>query len=48
MFKILRRAFDQEGNPLDVQFLTDRGDTYRLHYSFPLFADGIPEKLRDK
>jgi DNA-binding GntR family transcriptional regulator len=48
MFKILRRAFDQEGNPLDVQFLTDRGDTYRLHYSFPLYADGIPQKLRDK
>src|SRR6266700_149779 len=25
MFKILRRSFDHEGNPLDVQFLTDRG-----------------------
>lgn len=48
LLKILRRAFDHEGNPLSVDFLTDRGDTYRLHYSFPLFASGIPEALRDK
>lgn len=48
VLKILRRSFDDEGNPLDVQFLTDRGDTYRLHYSFPLFASGIPEPVRDK
>jgi DNA-binding GntR family transcriptional regulator len=32
LLKILRRSFDEDGNPLDVQFLTDRGDTYRLHY----------------
>jgi DNA-binding GntR family transcriptional regulator len=48
LFKILRRSFDKTGEPLEVQFLTDRGDTYRLHYSFPLFADGIPEAVRDK
>lgn len=48
LFKILRRSFDTEGNPLELQFLTDRGDTYRLHYSFPLFADGIPKHVRDK
>lgn len=48
LLKILRRSFDEEGNPLDVQFLTDRGDTYRLHYSFPLFASGVPEPVRDQ
>lgn len=48
LLKILRRAFDHEGNPLSVDFLTDRGDMYRLHYSFPLFARGIPETLRDR
>ncbi|WP_172631854.1 UTRA domain-containing protein [Dictyobacter arantiisoli] len=48
LLKIIRRAFDEDGSPLSVDFLTDRGDTYRLHYSFPLFADGIPEPLRDR
>lgn len=48
LLKIRRCAFDEDGNPLSVDFLTDRGDTYRLHYSFPLFSDGIPEKLREK
>lgn len=48
LLKILRRAYDDAGNCLSVDFLTDRGDTYRLHYSFPLFADGIPEPLRNK
>lgn len=48
MFKILRRSFDLDGTPLDVQFLTDRGDIYRLHYSYPLFSEGIPEGVRDK
>lgn len=48
MFKIIRRSFDNEGHPLDVQFLTDRGDIYRLHYSFHLYASEIPEALRDK
>ncbi|GCE17955.1 GntR family transcriptional regulator [Dictyobacter kobayashii] len=48
LFKILRIAYDEDGTPLAVDFLTDRGDKYRLHYSFPLFADGIPEKLRNK
>jgi DNA-binding GntR family transcriptional regulator len=47
LFKIQRRAFDPDGKPLSVDFLTDRGDTYRLHYSFPLFAKDIPEKLRN-
>ena len=46
MIKILRRSFDEDGTPLDVQFLTDRADMYRLHYSFPLFAEGVPEKMR--
>jgi len=48
LIKILRCAFDEEGNPLVLDFLTDRGDKYRLHYSFPLFASRIPEKLRNK
>jgi len=48
MFKIVRRSFDPEGHPLEVQFLTDRGDIYRLHDSFLLYASGIPEVLRDK
>jgi DNA-binding GntR family transcriptional regulator len=48
MFKILRRSFDREGHPLEVQFLTDRGDIYRLHYSFHLYASDIPAALRDK
>lgn len=48
LLKILCRAFDENGTPLSVDFLTDRGDTYRLHYSFPLFASDIPEKLRTK
>lgn len=48
MFKIVRRSFDREGHPLEVQFLTDRGDIYRLHYSFHLYASDLPETLRDK
>ncbi len=48
MFKIVRRSFDPEGCPLEVQFLTDRGDIYRLHYSFPLYPSGVPEGLQDK
>ena len=48
MFKIVRRSCDCEGHPLEVQFLTDRGDVYRLHYSFHLYASDIPETLRDK
>ncbi len=48
LFKILRRSFDADGTPLDVQFLTDRGDIYRLKYSFPLYKDRIPEAFRDK
>lgn len=48
LLKIVRKVFDDQGNPLSVDFLTDRGDKYRLHYSFPLFAQDIPESLRDK
>jgi DNA-binding GntR family transcriptional regulator len=48
MFKVVRRSFDPESHPLEVQFLTDRGDIYRLHYSFPLYSSGIPEALQDK
>ena|SRR2546421_110013 len=48
MFKIVRRSFDREGHPLEVQFLTDRGDIYRLHYSSYLYSSDIPEALRDK
>ena len=48
LLKILRRSFDEHGTPLDVQFLTDRGDMYRLHYSFPLFPEDIPEVVREK
>jgi DNA-binding GntR family transcriptional regulator len=48
LLKILRRSFDEEGAPLEVQFLTDRGDTYRLHYSFPLFDAGVPAPVRER
>ncbi|MDQ2715727.1 MAG: UTRA domain-containing protein [Chloroflexota bacterium] len=48
MFKIIRRTFDYEGRPLEVQFLTDRGDIYRLQYSFHLYASDLPETLQDK
>lgn len=48
MIKILRRSYAEDGTPLDIQFLTDRGDMYRLHYSFPLFAEGVPETLRER
>lgn len=48
MFKIVRRSFDREGRPLEVQFLTDRGEIYRLHYSFHLYTSDMPEALRDK
>jgi DNA-binding GntR family transcriptional regulator len=48
LLKILRCTFDDEGTPMSVDFLTDRGDTYRLHYSFPLFVDGIPEAVRSR
>ena len=48
MFKVVRRSFDCEGHPFEVQFLTDRGDIYRLHYSFHLYASDLPEALRDK
>ncbi len=48
LVKIIRRVFDDKGQPLNVDFLTDRGDTYRFHYSFPLFADGIPKSVRGK
>lgn len=48
LLKIVRRVFDEQGNPLSVDFLTDRGDKYRFHYSFPLFAQDIPDQLRDK
>jgi len=48
LLKILRCSFDEDGTPLDVQFLTDRGDMYRLHYSFPLFPEDIPVSVREK
>jgi len=48
LLKIIRRVFDENGHPLNVDYLTDRGDMYRLHYSFPLFSDDIPEPVRDK
>lgn len=48
LFKILRIAYDADGTPLSVDFLTDRGDKYRLHYSFPLFAEGIPKSVRNR
>ncbi len=48
LLKILRRSFDEDSTPLDVQFLTDRGDMYRFHYSFPLFPEDIPAGIREK
>jgi hypothetical protein len=48
LLKIQRRVFDEEGHPLLLDFLTDRGDVYRLHYSFPLFRSDVPENIREK
>ncbi len=48
IIKILRKSFDEDGTPLDIQYLTDRGDMYRLHYSFPLFAKGIPNAVKGR
>lgn len=48
LLKIRRITYDEHGTPLEATYLTDRGDIYRLHYSFPLFADTIPEPLRGK
>lgn len=36
LFKLQRRTFDADDHPLAVQFLTIRGDSYCLHYSFAL------------
>ncbi|GCE27054.1 hypothetical protein KDA_25380 [Dictyobacter alpinus] len=48
LIKIVRRVFNDDGQPLSVDFLTDRGDLYRLKYSFPLYADSIPEIMRGR
>ncbi|MBA2396512.1 MAG: UTRA domain-containing protein [Ktedonobacteraceae bacterium] len=48
LLKIKRTVYNEDGAPLSVDFLTDRGDIYRLHYSFPLFASDIPDKVRNK
>jgi DNA-binding GntR family transcriptional regulator len=48
MIKILRRSYVEDGTPLDIQYLTDRADMYRLHYSFPLFADEVPVEVREQ
>lgn len=48
LLKIRRIVYDEQGTPLEATYLTDRGDIYRLHYSFPLFAETIPEPLRGK
>ncbi len=48
LLKIQRRVFDKAGRPVLLDFLTDRGDVYRLHYSFPLFNNDIPQNVRDK
>jgi len=44
----LLRSFDTEGKPLDLQYLTEKADLYRLHYTFPPFAEDVPEAVRDK
>lgn len=48
LIKTVRRVFDDEGHPLSLDFLTDRGDSYRLKYLFPLYAENVPEQVRDK
>src|SRR6266567_665857 len=38
LFKLQRHTFDADVHPLAVQFLTIRGDNYRLGYSYSLAA----------
>jgi DNA-binding GntR family transcriptional regulator len=42
LFKLQRRTFDADDHPLAVQFLTIRGDSYHLGYSFSLMAQNGP------
>jgi len=42
LFKLQRHTFDADKHPLAVQFLTIRGDSYRLGYSFSLAAQDTP------
>ncbi|MBE3567812.1 MAG: GntR family transcriptional regulator [Thermogemmatispora sp.] len=48
LLKLTRRVFDRSGEPLSVDFLTDRADLYRLHYSFPLYPEDVPEPFREQ
>lgn len=45
LFKIVRRVFDKGGQPLSVDFLTDRGDSYRLHLFVPAVCPGCPRSV---
>ncbi|GCE27885.1 hypothetical protein KDA_33690 [Dictyobacter alpinus] len=48
LIKIIRKVYNDDGEVLSVDFLTDRGDLYRLKYSFPLYAEDIPKQMRNK
>jgi hypothetical protein len=42
LFKLQRHTFDADHHPLAIQFLTIRGDSYRLGYSCSLAAQKTP------
>jgi DNA-binding GntR family transcriptional regulator len=43
LLKLQQHIFDREEKPLAVQFLTIKGDQYRLQYSFPLALSDTPD-----
>jgi DNA-binding GntR family transcriptional regulator len=42
LLKVQRHTFDAEDYPLALEFLTVRGDSYRLRYSFSIHPEQIP------
>jgi UTRA domain len=47
LLKVQRHSFDAESRPLAVEFLTIRGDSYRLLYSFSLKPEKVPSPQQD-
>lgn len=43
LLKLQQQIFDQQEQPLAVQFLTTKGDQYRLQYAFPLALSNGPD-----
>lgn len=48
VFKMIKQVYNMDGSALDVGWLTNRGDMYRLKYSAPFRREMIPEQFRDK